>query len=251
MTGITPADATEAPSYDRERMRALLKVSAAYSNDNLRNDLDAEDLLEEQSWRRDLLTKWPMLYDAISYSSEILVLESGPDVVGPVLVRSGASYNCEADGWPLPPVAPFVLDWMDGRTWRSDCNVVLAFHWAVDALAVLGPERLPSDETEWHHLLDAFESAIVTCQHLGPRPAQVLGVEGIEKLVALFRGAEISPYGKNEEVAAEICKEAFGFGWKAKFQERLEDPADLDSFREALLRMPVPFEPSGSLAFGM
>lgn len=110
------------------------------------------------------------------------------DLAQIILTRSGASCAnyCSWAGYrfKLEPIKPHVLQWLDGRTWDCDESQSVILPIALGYLNFMNPEALPATKEQWTQLLSSLTKVSWTLHYLGERPAQMLGDDGIRKLLA-------------------------------------------------------------------
>jgi hypothetical protein len=216
-------------------------VDCAMSNGDFAEvDKFVEDLATAP-WFRAIVERWPMLGHEIWASPEIMEAEPDLEQARAILVRDGASREASvfADV-RLQPVDPAVLDWLDGRLWDAYAPNDTTLPIAIDALRVLGPDALPETEVAWIELMQSLASASHVLGQLGPRPAQMLGADGLRKVMAIV-GARSDPErpGKVDlQLAGELARAAFGPAGD-DLVDCFETDADRVAYAHAIASMPV------------
>jgi hypothetical protein len=85
---------------------------------------------------------------------------------------SGSRATCGRGG-------PYVLEWLNGRTWNCDATQSVVLPIALNFLNLAGPKSLPATRDQWIELLAPLAQASSFLHQLGERSVRLLGVEGV------------------------------------------------------------------------
>lgn len=206
-----------------------------------------EDMATEP-WFRAMVERWPMLGYEIWSSPEIMEAEPSIEDARSILTGHGASREAAIfSEIRLQPVDPGVLDWLEGRLWDAYAPNDSTLPIAIDALRYLGPEAFPENEETWVQMMQSLASASHVLGQLGPRPAQMLGADGLLKVMAIVaaRSDPERPGQMDWELAADFARAAFGPAGVDLVDDFRTD-ADRVAYAHAIASMPVPVKPTTS-----
>lgn len=224
-------------------------VVCAVSNGDL-NEVDRfVEHMATAPWFRAIVERWPMLGHEIWSSPEIMEMEPSIEDARSILIGHGASREAAIfSEIRLQPVDPDVLDWLEGRLWDAYAPNDSTLPIAIDALRVLGSDGRPESEDAWIELMQSLASASHLLGQLGERPVQMLGADGLRKVVAIVaaRKDPEEPGRVDWELARDFARAAFGPAGDRLVDDFRTD-ADRIAYAHAIASMPVPVRPAASI----
>ncbi len=202
-------------------------------------DAFLRETAEEQSFRR-LMTRWPMLGHVLWASPEFVTQEVDTGLARTILTRAGATFandrRRQGHQFPLEPLEPYVLEWLNGRTWNCDAAQSVVLPIALNFLNLAGPKSLPATRDQWIELLAPLAQASSFLHQLGERPVRLLGVEGVRILLAAIEAVAKRRQRRPDWRWVSIDDELSSMIHEAVFDEEDEDEAEVTRNMDPIVR---------------
>lgn len=178
-------------SVDKIDVTAVLALLDT-TNASLSTRLDVYNSVRdvpENTNLRACLFELPALFDVIRNSPELLCGDLPLKELKTKLLTRGASNSNSGTGRSLEPMPDFLLDWLISRRWPCPVKSPDILFETINALAVLGPQRIPRTDSQWRGLIDIMN----VVRMIGPNAVSCIGAEG---LASLMKNAERQIFGK-------------------------------------------------------
>lgn len=163
---------------DVEAMQWLL-----YANDPfLASDVNAYNAVRDAPGNeaaRTCLREWPFLFGVIWASPEFRRATLPIDEIRSRLIHAGTSTSHGRCGRGIPPVPGYVLEWLRGKDDLGGYLNFSGFRDILEGLTVLGPDRLPRSNREFHALEEIFRH-LYKCL---PSPAKTIGADVLHAMM--------------------------------------------------------------------